>query len=195
MSSRAGRVAESYPEAAADLLPTSLGNILRRAETSAGERYGLGTVITYPRLYPYVSARLSAEMAMQLDLIDALAAFSLVFAVLTVAAAPLVVLVNWWSLVPGSFVAFSLFAYRGARRAAHSYALRLTTSYDLHRFDMLRAMHRTLPADADKEYADNTELTTFLRGFRPIKESERAHWRYEHPPDATAQPPSENSPG
>jgi hypothetical protein len=67
MSSRAGRVAESYPEAAADLLPTSLGNILRRAETSAGERYGLGTVITYPRLYPYVSARLSAEMAMQLD--------------------------------------------------------------------------------------------------------------------------------
>jgi hypothetical protein len=186
MRSRAGRVAGSYPAAVADLLPTSLGNVLRRAETSAGERYGLGTVITYPRLYPHISARLDAEMTIQLDLIDTMAAFTLVFGCEAFATAPLVVRVDGWSLLPVAFVFFSLIAYRGARRAAQSYAVRLATSYDLHRFDMLQAMHRPLPNNASQEYSDNSKLTAFLGGILPIVDSERAGWRYVHP-GSTAQ--------
>jgi len=194
MRSRAGRVAESYPAAIADLLPTSLGNVLRRAETSAGERYGLGTVITYPRLYPHIAARLDAEMTIQLDLIDTMAAFTLVFGCETLAAAPLILRLDGWSLLPVAFALFSLIAYRGARRAARSYAVRLATSYDLHRFDMLQAMHRPLPDNASQEYSDNSKLTAFLGGIHPIEDSERAGWKYVHP-GSTSQPPELGSPG
>lgn len=51
-------------------MPTELGNVLRRAERTAGERYGLDTVHTYPRLYPHLSKQLDKEIGQQLDLVD-----------------------------------------------------------------------------------------------------------------------------
>jgi hypothetical protein len=93
-----------------------------------------------------------------------------------------------WSLLPLTFAVFSLIAYRGARRAALHYAVALATTYDLHRFDMLKAMHRPLPDNADEEYTENRKLTMFLQDGRPIEKSDRANWRYSHPTDTVGEP-------
>jgi hypothetical protein len=181
MTRRAQAITERYPERVAHLLPTSLGNVLRRAETSAGERYGLNTVVTYRRLYSHLSSRLDQKIAMQLDIIDTMATFTLVFWAEGLAAAPLLFRVDWWSLVPLAFGVFSAITYRGARLAAEHHAHQLSTAYDLHRFDMLRTMHRRLPKNALEEYSDNQELSDFLAGIAPIPESERVRWTYSHP--------------
>ncbi len=53
--SEAQQILDQYPVTVDSMMPTMLGNILRRAETTAGERYGLETVLTFPRLHPYLS--------------------------------------------------------------------------------------------------------------------------------------------
>src|SRR5262249_3031460 len=40
------------PDKPTPLLPTALGNALRAAEHASGERYGLDTITSWPRIYP-----------------------------------------------------------------------------------------------------------------------------------------------
>jgi hypothetical protein len=195
MASRAQAITERYPERIAHLMPTALGNVLRRAETSAGERYGLNTVVTYPRLYSHLSSRLDQKLAMQLDIIDTMATFTLVFWVEGLAAAPLLLRVDWWSLIPLALGVFSTITYRGARLAGEHHSRQLSTAYDLHRFDMLRALHRRLPENALEEYKDNQQLSEFLAGITPIPETERLEWMYSHlDGDTTNASPGEDAP-
>lgn len=182
---RAQRVLDEYPNQAY-LLSTALGNILRRAETSAGERYGLGTVGMYPRLYPHLSARLDTQMSGELNLLDVSAALVFVFAGSAAASAPLVWRLDGWSLLPVAFLVGATVAYRGARRAAGLYAVLLHTAFDLHRFDMLTALHRTLPLTPKQERSDNQDLTEFLTGHPPTAPpGPILQGRYDHP-----QPPA-----
>jgi hypothetical protein len=74
MLARAGRAASDlrylYPRPDR-LMPTRLGNALRAAEDRAGERYGLDTVTTWPRLFPLIPDKLAAgviDLRNQLDL-------------------------------------------------------------------------------------------------------------------------------
>lgn len=183
---RAQSVLNEYPDQAY-LLPTALGNILRRAETSAGERYGLGTVGMYPRLYPHLSARLDTQMSGELNLLDVSAALVFVFTGSAAASIPLVWRLDGWSLLPVAFVIGAVVAYRGARRAAASHAVLLHTAFDLHRFDMLTALHRTLPPTPEQERLDNQALTEFLTGQPPTPPpGPMLLGRYKHPePPAT----------
>ncbi|MGH3933205.1 MAG: hypothetical protein ACRDTF_24890 [Pseudonocardiaceae bacterium] len=164
---RAQRLLDGYPHDQEYLLPTALGNILRRAELSAGERYGLGTVGMYPRLYPHLSARLDTQMSGQLNILDVSAALVFVFAGSAAASSPLIWRLDGWSLLPIAFVVGAAVAYRGARRAAGLYAVLLHTAFDLHRFDMLTALHRKLPITPEQELSDNQSLTEFLTGHSP----------------------------
>lgn len=179
---RAHRVLDGYPLDQAYLLPTALGNILRRAELSAGERYGLGTVGMYPRLYPHLSARLDTQMSVELNLLDVSAALVFVFAGSATASAPLVWRLDGWSLLPVAFVVGAAVAYRGARRAAGFLAVLLHTAFDLHRFDMLTALHRKLPLTPEQELLENQALTEFLTGRRPTPPpGKMLQGRYDHP--------------
>jgi hypothetical protein len=185
---RAGRIISSakealgnYPNQVEDIMPTLLGNMLRRAEQSAGERYGLDTVVTYPCLYPYLSPRLSQEAQTQSNVLDAASMFTIIDAFLAVAASPLLVRGDAWSLIPAGLTLIAVMSYRGAKSAAGRYAVVLAAAFDLHRFDMLRAMHRRLPDNAVDEYSDNQELCRVLAGERPIDEPEPRRWVYIHP--------------
>jgi hypothetical protein len=55
-----------------------------------------------------------------------------------------------------------------------------TPAFDLHRFDMLRALHYPLPPTPQAETAFNREFVRFLKDGEPISGSEREH-RNEHP--------------
>ena len=174
----ANAVLDQYPNSVDLIMPTLLGNILRRAEVTAGERYGLETVATYPRLYPFLSQRLGQETEVQLNVIDTAATLTLVCGVLALAWSPVLAQFSVWSLIPVGLVVTVLLAYRGARLAAGRHALLLAAAFDLHRFDMLRSMHRKLPDDATEEYQQNQALSLVLNGDYPIDDP--AMWIYDH---------------
>jgi hypothetical protein len=183
MKARAAAGLEDYPRDPAALMPTLLGNVLRRAETTAGERYGLGTVVTYPRLYPHLSSRLDNEVSEQVDVLDTTATFTLLLWALAALASPLLLRVDPWSLTPVVLAALGGVTYRGARAAARRYGTLLATAYDLHRFDMLAALRLKLPEDVQEEMAGNKWLTTVLADDVILAEMAQLPpgWLYRHP--------------
>ncbi|MFI8281101.1 hypothetical protein ACIGBH_40825 [Streptomyces sp. NPDC085929] len=56
----------------------------------------------------------------------------------------------------------SALAYRSALNAAILYGQALQTAFDLHRFDLRRALHLRLPPDLATELAWNDGLSAFL---------------------------------
>ena len=72
--------------------------------------------------------------------------------------------------------------YRGAIAAAGRYGVLIAAAFDLHRFDMLAAMHLPTHSDGDAEYASNLRLTKLLTADRPWPQGERRAWTYAHPP-------------
>lgn len=146
------------------MLPTMLGNILRRGEDAAGGRYGLDAMTVYPRIYPSLHPRLDAAMSRQLDLIDTTAALTVAFAVAAAASAPLMITQAGEPamIYPVALAAAMFVAYRGARAAAEGHAMLLATVLDVHRFDLLRALHLPLPGTVREEITMNRSLSQFL---------------------------------
>ncbi|MFJ7075959.1 hypothetical protein [Streptomyces sp. NPDC098781] len=133
------------------LLPTTLGNALRAGEISAGERYGLATLASWPRLYLQVSERAAALLRSSRDALDA--AVNLCWSCLALSGTGALALYDepssWW--LCGLGLGLAAIAYKGAVTAAQSYAGLMHVAYDLYRFDLLEALHYSLPADPDAE--------------------------------------------
>ncbi|WP_207945451.1 hypothetical protein [Actinomadura sp. 7K534] len=127
------------------LLPTALGNALRAGEMRAGERYGLTTLASWPRIYPQISRSLASAVNSARDTLDT--SVNLCYSFLACAAASGAAVYDesgvWW-LPAGSLGAAAL-AYKGAVTTAQAYAQLMHVVYDLHRFDLVRAMHYPLP--------------------------------------------------
>lgn len=185
LARRAERVLADYPPGGRveTMMPTVLGNILRRAERTAGERYGLDTVHTYPRLYPHLSKQLDKEIGQQLDLVDTGASVATALGICTIVAVPLVWRVDSWSLLPILLALLAVVAARGSRTAARHYGTLLCTAFDLHRFQMIEALRLPLPSDAQKEAGQNKRLHEFFRDGNQIIDSQ---WKYDQPSQSTA---------
>lgn len=151
------------------LLPTALGNALRTAETSAGERYGLDTIDSWPRMYPYFSARFAAGYSSIRGAIDAAAGLTISFLVVTVLG--LAALFDepkaYW--IPACSLVLCILSYIGAVAAAADHITFTRVAYDLHRFDMLAAMHYALP----KNPSDEVEIFKALSAFFGSEKSGR----------------------
>ncbi len=80
----------------------------------------------------------------------------------------------WWLLLPASLVVLSRVAYRSA--AAAGYSVLINAAVDLHRFDLLRALHLGLPANLDAERQLWGVVGAFLMG------SPGTQPPYVHPP-------------
>jgi hypothetical protein len=131
-------------------------------------------------------------MSRQLDVIGTTASFCVSFGVATLATAPLLRRLDLWSLIPAAVLLLSIVSYRGAVRAAEMHATLFATTFDLHRFDMLRAMHYPLPKNVEQEQKFNWALTNFLQS-RTEPHSELAVYGYEHlSPKPVAQEPQES---
>jgi hypothetical protein len=172
-SAEAQRRLAAYPPADV-LLPTALGNALRAGELSAGERYGLATLASWPRLYLQVSERGAALLSTTRDALDA--AVNLCWSFLALTGIGSVALYDepscWW--LCGVGLGLAAIAYKGAVTAAQSYAGLMHVAYDLHRFDLLTALHYRLPADRD------AEEDTFLRVSELFTGARGADLPYDH---------------
>jgi hypothetical protein len=187
LSTRSEKVLDRYPEADELLMPTLLGNVLRQGEEAAGRPYGLDAMTVYPRMYPSVSALLRADMSRQLDLIATTATLCVAFASATVISLPLVLRPDLWRLTPVAVLMFAIVSYRGAVRASTEHAILLATAFDLHRFDMLKALHFALPENPKAELTLNRRLTTFLGERDSLTESDLGREFFAHPADPPAR--------
>ena len=162
-SQRGARIVADYPRQSVHVMPTRLGNVLRRAETSAGERYGLDTVLVYRRLYPFLSDRLHAALAVRFDVLDTMATFVIVFAVQAAISLPVAASGTWWWPLPLVFGGLAVIAYSGALATARRHGELLHSAFDLHRFDLYAGLHHELPATPSRERELNQAWSDFLR--------------------------------
>lgn len=158
------------------LLPTALGNALRAGELSAGERYGLTTLTSWPRIFFQVSDRMSEVLRSTRDALDT--AVNLCWAFLTLVCVGAGALYDepslwWWC---GTCSVLAALAYKGAVTAAQAYSGLMHVVYDLHRFDLLEALHYPLPTREDEPIV--------FAGVSAVLEGRKRSWlRYVHEAD------------
>ena len=139
-----------------DVLPTALGNRLKAAESHAGARYGLDAIIAWPRLWPLLPDVLRTDVAEARAHLNA--------AVRLIGWGTLTCLWTfwaWWALLLGIIVV--ALAWFRALSAAETYGDLLRAAFDLHRFDLYKALHWPLPlATGETECAHGEQLTQHL---------------------------------
>ncbi|NNN28959.1 hypothetical protein HLK59_01040 [Streptomyces sp. S3(2020)] len=172
------------------LMPTMLGNILREAEDESGRRYGLDLPTVSHRLSPQLSPSLTTAINQQLDLLDTTCALSVCFGLATLAGTPLVGRLDAWSLAPVVTALLSIAAYRGAMQVATGHRQLLAAAFDLHRFDMLTALHLKPPDTPEEEHEQNTKLTRFFASPEALAKEDLLGVVYKHPDPAPGGPAS-----
>jgi hypothetical protein len=156
------------------VMPTALGNALRAAEDRAGRRYGLDSVVAWPRLYPLLSERVLAIVDDERTQLDVAVRFCAVLFVAALVSLGLLITHGWLLLLPAGLFVVAWLAYRASVGAAVAYGEGLETAFDLHRFDLLRALRLPLPATSEDERALNAQVTAFLL------QGQRVPFAYEH---------------
>lgn len=178
---------EEYGDDDDRLMPTLLGNVLRNGEDTAGDRYGLRFETVAYRLWPTLSKKLDAENSRNLDLLDTSAAMCISLLLAAVSSVPFIGNGGYWFLVPVTTATLSAIAYRGAILVAKEQGRLQATAVDLHRFDMLTALHYKLEETPDKEWEFNIALSSFLQDRECVIHHELNNYDYRHPKPAIPQ--------
>jgi len=174
------RSLERYPEGRR-VMPTRLGNALRRFEDAAGAQYGLDAILTAPHfslIAPDQHVQYLRDSRQQMDATIHLCTVSLLATIIAVA---FLLTDGMWllaSLVP---YVLAYVAYRAAVAAAHEYATAVTTVIDLNRFQLYESLRIDAPRNPEEERTANTQLMDLLGG------SEKAKVRYSRDPQFTEQ--------
>lgn len=151
-----------YP--AADLCrPTALGNVLAAMESRAGHAYGFDAVTAWPRLYPLLGTSVKAIVDDRRNALDTAARLSVTMLVTGIATVGLLSVSGWWILLAAIPLIVSVVAYRGTVHAAEAYSDSVHVAFDLHRFELVNALHLTLPVNDEEERAVNMKLSDFWR--------------------------------
>ncbi|MBW4472563.1 MAG: hypothetical protein KME45_19655 [Stenomitos rutilans HA7619-LM2] len=141
------------------LMPTQLGNILRAAERRPLEKYGLESVICFPRLWLLLPNEVKTELMearARLNTMARVLVWSILFEVWTVW--------SWWAIPIGLLSAF--LAYRWLLNAAAIYGDLVESAFDLHRTALYKTLRWKLPKTPTEEQASGRALTDYLwRGF------------------------------
>lgn len=151
------RALASYPDLG-EILPTRLGNVLRRYENSVGRPYGLEVLAAIPRIAMVGGEREIAyvqNQRVQLELAVRTAFVALCGTVLTIA---LMGRHGLWLLLAIVPYTVAYFAYRGAVALAHEYGMSLAVLTELGRFDLYKRMGLKLPKDTADERTMNLTL-------------------------------------
>ena len=168
-----------YPERPERVMPTALGNVLRRYEDLAGSQYGLDAITVAPHLSLIAPSVHLDYLDDRRNQLDSTVRYVLIWLVCLVAT----ILCFWrhgfWlalALVP--YVAIVL-SYRGAVSAAQSYGIALSTIIDLNRHALYAELHLPRPEDTLHERNSVGPWTVALL-------------RWETPPVPFEYPPSDS---
>jgi hypothetical protein len=167
----------AFPANLEQVMPTRLGNALRRAESQAGRQYGMDALEVVPHLLLIAPASHVDYVNDQRSQLDLAVRMTLIFA----AASATTILFLWpykfWALVSLVPYALAYLSYRGSIVAASHYGAAIDNLINLDRFALYRELHLPLPASPEDEQHKNGEL---MRLFGYQKD---VVINYEHPSD------------
>jgi hypothetical protein len=186
-SSDSTRMLREFPSSTEDFLPTRLGNALLAAENYSRERYGLDSVLFWPRQY------LLLPDAVRTVVDDGRRAVDQFVVVATLSAATAVVavgmgvrgLLSGMVWIPSALGAAGLafVTYRSAVSAAIAFGDLVRSVYDLYRRDLLSALGVAYPETPEEEHRLWTAIGQYL--FRGATDSaDEALIRYIRSPKA-----------
>jgi hypothetical protein len=143
-----------YPSVDRHLMPTTLGNVLRGAETHSYYRYELGGVTAWPRLYPTLPEGFQQIFGAATAHLEAMATISVLAVVFTMAGGALgMYLLPWYGaaacVLGGGVAAWA--GYWGAVGAARAYGQLYRAAFDVHRWALLDAMGLARPTSYGAE--------------------------------------------
>jgi hypothetical protein len=171
----ADRVRYMFPADLDEVMPTRLGNVLRRAESQAGSQYGIDALQAVPHLLliaPTNHIDYVNDQRSQLDL-----AVRMTF--ISVVAAATAIIFLWpygaWVLIALIPYVLAYLSYRGSIVAAGHYGSALEALINLNRFALYQQLHMRLPASTENEQEANVKLRDLL-GYVPDTTID-----YEHP--------------
>jgi len=179
----------AFPPLLDQIMPTRLGNVLRRAEILAGSQYGMDALRSVPHLLMIAPEKHASYVNDQRTLLDL--AVRMTF--LSAAATGTAVLFLWpygpWALVALFPYAITYLSYRGTVVAARHYGSALSLLINLNRFRLYEELHLQLPATTEDERDLNASLTKLFA--YDIDEDVR----YEHPPADSRKDAAEDASG
>ncbi len=173
-------IARGFPDPSR-IMPTRLGNALRREEDRAGRQYGIEAIRTAPHfslVAPERHVGYVDDTRQQLDTSVRLCVVSLLAATETFAC---LATDGWWLLIALIPYALAYLAYRASIAAADEYTTAVRTIIDLDRFALYESLNVELPRNSDEERKNNEKLMRLLAG-------EHVDLRYREP-DADSTPP------
>ncbi|GIH02780.1 hypothetical protein Rhe02_08470 [Rhizocola hellebori] len=136
---------QRYPRADR-IQATALGNALAAAWDA--QRYGWDTATAWPRLYPILSEPVKILVNDDRNLMDTAARVSMTAAAASVLSGLLLARSGWWLLLTLVPLTLARLAYLAAVRAAVMSGQAIQVAFDLHRFDLMTALHLPMP-DSD----------------------------------------------
>jgi hypothetical protein len=186
----ANRLADGYPDgypgAGDDIMPTRLGNVLRRYERLAGSQYNLDAVrvirhiaLVAPRAHlDYLN-----DQRQLLDLSVRMCATS-IFAVF-------IAIAFLWRHGPWLMIALipyglAYLSYRGAVVVAHEYGAAICTMIDLDRFALYDSLRLPPPKSVEAEQLMNVKLVELLGEHSPDVE---LSYDYSYAPQSSDRGP------
>lgn len=172
------RVIDGYPIDPNDMMPTRLGNALRRYERLAGSQYGLDAVGIIRHVALVAPAQRVDYVNDQRQLLD----LSVRMTATSIFATLIAIAFLWhhglWLLLALVPYAIAYLSYRGAVVVAHEYGSAVSTMIDLDRFALYDSLHLLRPANTKAERRMNAQLMKLISADRKVV------LRYQHP-DAT----------
>lgn len=129
------------------LLPTALGNALRASEDSVGRRYGLESVVIWPRLFHLLPERVRAGMDDEVTQLDVSVRLTVTWTAAGVACTllllrdvPALFTNPLWLVVAGGIFILARLSYQSAVESAIAQGVDVEVAIDLYRARVIDAM-------------------------------------------------------
>lgn len=169
------RLLEGYPSDEDDMMPTRLGNVLRKYEREAGAQYGLDAIEIIEHVAQVAPAQRVEYVRDQRQLLD----LSVRMAATSIFATFIAIAFLWrdgpWLLIALVPYGIAYLSYRGAVVVAHAYGSALSTMIDLDRFALYDYLRLPRPKTTKAERRTNAKLMDLLNHDPGVQ------LRYQHP--------------
>lgn len=159
----ANRALARYP-AAAQVMPTRLGNVLRRFEAESQQMYGLDAISAMPYIGLLAEPPHREYLDDQRSAMDLAVRLCLVWSLCTLVGVALLWRHDVWLVLPALSYGLVLLSYRGAVASAMHYGQAITALVTLTRPALYDRLRVRLPTDTDDEKRINQSLSLLLRG-------------------------------
>lgn len=140
-----------YPMNHGRIMPTRLGNILRRHEDTIGSDLGLDAIAIAPFLSQVAPEKELSRVDDEGEQMDLALRLSVTFLITTICYALALAPRGPWALVALAPYVLAYVTYRGACYAAENYMTAVAVMVHLNRFSLYTALHLGLPKDVDDE--------------------------------------------